>query len=139
MDPVILAEKMESLRRCVQRIEDKTPPGIEALAQNPDIQDILVLNLTRAIQLCIDIGSHVISDSDEAAPATMGDVFTVLGRLGAITPATCEVMKKATGFRNIAVHNYASLDWEIIFAICKKSATDFRGFVKEIDSYHRKT
>ena len=139
MDPVILTEKLESLHRCVRRIQDKTPPGIEALTQNPDIQDVLVLNLTRAVQLCIDIGSHVISKSDEAAPATMSDVFTILSRLGAITPATCESMKKATGFRNIAVHNYASLNWEIVLAICKKSTADFRGFAREIDSYSRRT
>jgi hypothetical protein len=25
MDQVIIAEKLESLRRCIQRIEDKTP------------------------------------------------------------------------------------------------------------------
>ena len=30
--------------------------------------DILALNLTRAMQICVDIGSHIISSSDETAP-----------------------------------------------------------------------
>lgn len=134
MDRVIVAEKLESLRRCIQRVQEKTPPVIERLATEPDLQDILVLNLTRAVQLCVDIGSHIISTSGESAPATMGDVFNTLDKLGVITPTVCETMKKAVGFRNIAIHNYEAINWEIVFAICKNSPADFREFVKEIES-----
>jgi len=75
MDQVILAQKLETLRRCIQRVEEKTPSNVDQLIQDPDVQDILVLNLTRSVQLCVDIGSHVISETDELAPTTMGDVF----------------------------------------------------------------
>jgi uncharacterized protein YutE (UPF0331/DUF86 family) len=136
MDQVILAQKLESLRRCIQRVEEKTPSNIDQLIQDPDVQDILVLNLTRSVQLCVDIGSHVISESDELAPTTMGDVFSTLQTLGAITPATCESMQKAVGFRNVAVHNYDVINWEIVFAICKKFLVDFRRFAKEITDYN---
>lgn len=135
MDQVILAQKLESLRRCIQRVEEKTPTSVHQLVQDPDIQDILVLNLTRAIQLCVDIGSHVISESDESAPTTMGEVFSTLRMLGAITPPTCESMQKAVGFRNVAVHNYDVINWEIVFAICQKSLVDFRRFAQEISGY----
>ena len=128
MDQVILAQKLESLRRCIQRVEEKTPSDVSQLVQDPDVQDILVLNLTRAVQLCVDIGSHVISESDEVAPATMGDVFSTLEKLGAITPGTCQSMRKFVGFRNVAVHNYDVINWEIVFAICQNFLTDFRRF-----------
>lgn len=133
MDRVIVAEKLESLRRCIQRIQEKTPPDSESLTTEPDLQDILILNLTRAVQLCVDVGSHIISASGETAPATMGDVFNTLDKLGVITSAVCESMKKAVGFRNIAIHNYEAINWEIVFAICKKSPADFCEFVKEIE------
>jgi len=58
MDQVILAQKLESLRRCVQRVQEKTPSNVDQLTQDPDVQDILVLNLTRAVQLCVDVGSR---------------------------------------------------------------------------------
>lgn len=87
------------------------------------------------MQLCVDIGSHIISETEEPAPATMGDVFTTLTKLGAITPATGEVMRKAVGFRNVAVHNYDTINWEIVFAICQKSLPDFRRFVEEVTNY----
>lgn len=132
MDQVILTQKLESLRRCIRRVEEKTPSDVDQLIQDPDIQDILVLNLTRAVQLCVDTGSHVISESEAAAPTTMGDVFTTLEKLEVITSVTCTSMKKAVGFRNVAVHNYDVINWEIVFAICKNSLVDFRRFAKEI-------
>ena len=95
MDQVILAQKLESLRRCIRRLEEKTPANVDQLSQDPDIQDILVLNLTRAVQLCVDIGSHVISESDEPAPSTMGDVFSSLEKLDIIASTTCQALKKA--------------------------------------------
>ena len=137
MDQVILAQKLESLRRCIQRVEEKTPSDVSQLIQDPDVQDILVLNLTRAVQLCVDIGSHVISESDEVAPATMGDVFSTLEKLGAITPGTCQSMRKSVGFRNVAVHNYDVINWEIVFAICQTFLTDFRRFSREITGYFK--
>jgi uncharacterized protein YutE (UPF0331/DUF86 family) len=135
MDPLILAQKIESLRRCIKRVAEKTPTDVDQLIEDPDIQDILVLNISRAVQLCVDIGSHIISETEEPAPATMGDVFTTLTKLGAITPATGEVMRKAVGFRNVAVHNYDTINWEIVFAICQKSLPDFRRFVEEVTNY----
>ena len=132
MDQLILAQKLESLRRCIKRVEEKTPSRVGRLIKDPDIQDILVLNLTRAVQLCVDIGSHVISTSEEPTPTTMGDVFSALEKLEVVTPATCITMQKAVGFRNIAVHNYQEIDWEIVYAISKNFLVDFRRFAKEI-------
>jgi uncharacterized protein YutE (UPF0331/DUF86 family) len=135
MDQQIVAQKIESLRRCINRVAEKTPTDVDQLINDADIQDILVLNLTRAVQLCVDVGSHIISESEESAPATMGDVFATLLTLGAITPTTSEAMRKAVGFRNVAVHNYDAINWEIVFAICQKSLPDFRRFVEEVSNY----
>ena len=86
---------------------------------------------------CVDIGSHVISESDEVAPATMGDVFSTLEKLGAITPGTCQSMRKSVGFRNVAVHNYDVINWEIVFAICQNFLAHFRSFASEITGYFK--
>ncbi len=132
MDEVIVQEKLESLRHCILRVQERTPPTAAGFAEEPDAQDIVVLNLTRAIQLCVDIGNHLVSDTDSAAPATMAGVFGTLRDLGVIEPDTCEAMTKAVGFRNIAVHNYTAINWEIVHAVCTDSMDDFRRFAQEI-------
>ena len=135
MDALVLTQKIESLRRCIRRVEEKTPAGFEDLIGDADLQDILVLNLTRAVQLCVDIGSHIISQSNEPAPATMGEVFSALERMDIISAGTSESMKKAVGFRNVAVHNYDAINWEIVFSICLKSVPEFQQFVRDISAF----
>lgn len=45
----VLDEKLESLRSCVQRLEEKRPARVEHLERDQDLQDILALNMTRAV------------------------------------------------------------------------------------------
>ncbi|SFE45947.1 Protein of unknown function DUF86 [Nitrosomonas sp. Nm166] len=111
------------------------PGNINLLTQDQDLQDILVINLTRAVQLCVDIGSHIISAANKPSPQTMGEVFTILHELGAISLDTREQLKKAIGFKNIAVHNYEAINWEIVYAICHNSLQDFLRFAQEISRY----
>lgn len=55
MDRVLIEQKLESLRRCVAQVAAKCPAGIETLANDAGLQDIVVLDLTRAVQLCVDL------------------------------------------------------------------------------------
>jgi uncharacterized protein YutE (UPF0331/DUF86 family) len=135
MDQAIITEKLESLRRCIKRIEDKKPSWGDLLSGDPDIQDIIVLNLSRAVQLCVDVGSHIVSETEESAPRSMGEIFSILETLDIISPETCRQLKKAVGFRNVAVHNYRTINWEMVYAICNHSLDDFRRFAREISHY----
>ena len=71
MDWQVVEEKLESLRRCLARIEDRCPPSLEALEQDIDAQDIVSVNLTRAVQLAVDLAAHILSESSIPPPATM--------------------------------------------------------------------
>ncbi len=132
MDRDVIEQKIESLRRCVARVRQKCPATADALANDVDAQDILTLNLTRAVQLCVDIGAHLIAARDNPAPDTMGQTFDVLAALGSISPELATRMKKAVGFRNIAVHNYEAIDWQIAHAIATRHMEDFTAFAGAI-------
>jgi uncharacterized protein YutE (UPF0331/DUF86 family) len=134
MDSVIVREKLESLRRCISRVEHKRPESVAALEADADVQDIIVLNLTRAVQVCVDVGMHIIGDTNEPAPQSMGDVFKTLDRLGVISAPTSVALRKAVGFRNIAVHSYDVINWAIVFAISEAHLEDFRRFAKEVSA-----
>ena len=135
MDKLVLAQKLESLRRCLQRIEQKRPATVAALETDADLQDVIVLNLTRTVQLSVDIASHIVSQSNEPSPSTMGETFLTLMHLGIIDQPTSESLRKAVGFRNIAVHNYEAINWEIVFNICERKLGDFRQFARAVIEY----
>lgn len=130
MDRQLIEEKLESLRRCIQRVEDKCPDTLDQLELDLDAQDIVSLNLTRAVQITVDIAAHMISASPLSAPRTMGEAFEVLKRMEVIDDALCERLKGAVGFRNIAVHAYGDVSWQVVFSICKQNLGDFKVFAQ---------
>ncbi|MGB5744168.1 MAG: DUF86 domain-containing protein [Sedimenticolaceae bacterium] len=132
MDSVLVGQKLEALRHCISRIVEKCPDNASLLAEDADLQDIVVLNLTRCVQLCVDIASHLIAVSPESAPATMGEALTTLARMGVIDDEVSANLRRAVGFRNIAVHNYQKVDWTIVHSICDKHPDDFRRFASAI-------
>lgn len=132
MDRDVVFNKLESLRRCIRRVQDKTPISPDLLSEDYDCQDIVVLNLERAVQICVDVGLHVISDSEIPIPATMGETFKALEKAGILNKSTAQRMIKAVGFRNIAVHAYQEIDWVIVFRIATEHLEDFREFAKQI-------
>ncbi len=132
MDEAVVLNKLESLRKCISRIEDKTPATVEYLIGNLDIQDIITLNLERAIQVCVDIGLHIISGQDIPVPDTMAQTFAALYDAGYLDETVAERMAKAVGFRNTAVHAYQEIDWKIVYCIITEHLNDFRNFAEQI-------
>jgi len=45
-----------------------------------DAQDVVVLNITRAVQLSVDIATHVLLTGNGAVPDAMSDAFIKLYR-----------------------------------------------------------
>jgi len=128
MDPQILTEKLEALRRCIRRIEERRLDSAEALVGDVDAQDILSLNLTRSVQLCVDMALHVMTDQDRLPPDTMAGAFDGLTEAGYISSNLADRMRAAVGFRNIAVHSYQAIDWAIVHHITHQGLDDFRQF-----------
>lgn len=125
---MILAEKLESLRKCVLRLEDKRATSVAELSADLDRQEILTLNLTRAVQLCVDMATHILATTEEPAPTSMGEAFDGLAHLGLIDSTLQSELKAAVGFRNVAIHNYQQLSLEIVHAITWHHLEDFRAF-----------
>jgi uncharacterized protein YutE (UPF0331/DUF86 family) len=132
MDRDIIIRKLDSLARCVKRIEKKRPATLEQLIDDIDIQDILSINLERAVQVSIDIGAHLLADLSVPPPKTMGDVFSILVAEKLISEETGMALRKAVGFRNLSVHAYDQVDWERVFEIVHGRLDDFRKFADAI-------
>jgi len=128
MDRQVIEQKLESLRRCLLRVKEKCPVDAESLVRDIDAQDIITLNLTRAVQLSVDLAAHLIASRDIPVPNTMGQAFEALASIGLISPTLASRMKKAVGFRNIAIHNYEAIDWHMVHSICQRNLDDFRDF-----------
>lgn len=132
MDREVVLQKLESLRRCVLRVAEKCPAEAETLAREVDLQDIVTLNLSRAVQMCVDVAAHLIASSQAPAPASMGQTFELLGQQGIVPTELAQRLQRAVGFRNIVIHNDEAIDWQVVHALARDHLGDFAAFARAI-------
>jgi len=133
MDKLIIEEKLESLRRSISRVELKYRESSHNLLSDYDAQDVISLNLTRAVQLCVDIAAHLIAETEILPPTSMADSFSKLAEITVIDDDLAKKMMNAVGFRNLAVHGYEKINWDIVKSICEYHLDDFKYFAKAVD------
>ena len=134
MDETVVLAKVESLQHCVERIRSRMPLSVENLIEDYDLQDIISINLERAVQLCVDIAAHILADRNAPAPSSMAACFEELRKEGYLPEDVANQLKKAIGFRNISVHAYQDIDWAIVFSIVSTRLSDFSDFVRHINA-----
>ena len=133
MDKEVLETKLEALIRCVHRIKDQNISTLKELEENLDKQEIIILNLQRAVQICVDIGNHILLDYKTPTPSTMAETFKYLAQNNLISKDNADDLSHAVGLRNIAVHQYEDIDCKIIFSIITSHLDDFKTFAGAIE------
>jgi uncharacterized protein YutE (UPF0331/DUF86 family) len=126
-DPVVL-DKLDTVQRCMKRIREKTSADAAAFSEDVDAQDIISVNLERAVQACVDIAARVLATQNKPAPETMAAAFDELCRLDVVPESLSRNMKKAVGFRNMAVHAYKKIDWKLVYFFIATRLDDFKEF-----------
>lgn len=124
--------KLERLGQCLARIDSKRPFDAERLASDPDLQDVVALNLERAIQQCLDLAAMSVAALPLPAPTTAGGAFDVLAQSGRIGADTARRLRRATAFRNLLVHAYDKVDWRGVHGFLDASMEDLRTFAREL-------
>ncbi len=134
---VVLA-KVGVIDRCLQRIEEVRGPRAATLTPI-DIEDITVLNLTRAAQAAMDLASHVVSTEGYGLPTSVSEAFTLLAQHGIIPVDLADRLRKMVGFRNIAIHNYQTIDPGIVQSIVQTRLDDLRAFAATVAQWFKLT
>ena len=130
-DKNIVLGKVSNIQRCLRRIREVTNLNPQTL-DGFNVQDIFVLNLQRAVQSTIDLAAHVVSSEGLGLPANMKEHFLMLQRAGIISEFLTNKMTSMVGFRNIAIHDYESIDPAILKSILKTNLPDLEEFYTSI-------
>ncbi len=134
MDDDVLHEKIESIRLSLARIKSKQPFSADELATNFDLQDIVSVNLQRAIQSCVDIATHILASNDAPAPRSMADSFDALVSAGRLSPELGKSLRRAIAFRKVLVHQYKTVDWRRVQGSLEKGTGELVAFCRQIET-----
>ena len=123
--------KISNIRNCLASIKRATnldPNSLDDMIK----QDVFVLNLERAIQAAIDMANLLIAQNGWELPRSYKHGFYILEKNQVLTSELSRQMSAMAGFRNIAVHDYAKLDINIMKSILTKNLVDIEDFCTAI-------
>lgn len=126
-DMDVLLAKTSNIQRCLRRIKETTNLNPESL-NDIDKQDIFVLNLQRAIEAAIDIAAHIAASEGLGLASAIKDNFGFLNEAGIIDENLLKKMQSMVGFRNIAVHDYRTINVDILKSILTDNLKDLEEF-----------
>ncbi|MCW9017553.1 MAG: DUF86 domain-containing protein [Kangiellaceae bacterium] len=132
VDTDLILAKAGSVKRHLNRVFEKRNTDLRTFLKNIDIQESVLFNIQMAIQNCIDIAAHIISDEGLGVPGSTNEMFYLLEENGYLDNEITEKMVKAVGLRNLVVHEYSKIDLERIFEVTQKDITDLNEFLKSI-------
>jgi uncharacterized protein YutE (UPF0331/DUF86 family) len=110
VDLDVVRRKIASASAWLREIEKRLDrPREEFLADAPG-RDLTAFYLQLAIQDCIDLASHWVSDAGWPPPPDAGSAFDALADHGVIPRDLASVLRGAVGLRHLIAHGYAGVD-----------------------------
>lgn len=126
MDNTII-NKAASINRCLKRIREEYFGHEDELETNFTKQDSIILNLQRACESAIDLGTYVVRKKNLGIPQTSRDVFAFLEKEKVIPTDLSQKLQSMVGFRNTQEINI-----EIVRSIIETRLEDFEKFISVI-------
>lgn len=132
VDKDLIIAKAGAVKKRLARIASKSQTDIESFKEDLDSQEIVLFNLQMAIQDCIDIAAHIISEKGWGVPGSTNEMFYVLEENDFLSRDLTEKIVKCVGFRNFLVHAYSRIEVDRVFEITQKDIHDLEAYLKSI-------
>jgi uncharacterized protein YutE (UPF0331/DUF86 family) len=132
IDRHLIVSKSERVERCLKRIFEKRAVTLEEFLNDIDRQESILFNIQMAIQNCIDMAAHIVSDEDLGVAGSTNELFYLLLDNDYLSLDITEKMVTAVGFRNLVVHEYDIVDLKRVYQIVHKDIFDLKLYIKEV-------
>lgn len=129
---------MKRLEKALQILQQSSKLAYDELLSNDVLLSAIERNLQVAIECILDIGNHVIAEKGFESPDDNEDIIRILGNEGIVPLDFAESIKGIAGFRNILVHEYAGIDYGLLYNYLVNRLDDFREFARYISAYLEK-
>lgn len=89
----------------------------------------------RAVDLMVDINTHIINNGDFGTVDDLQSTFKMLGDFNVLEKEFSGKVAPIVGVRNMLVHWYEKLDTKLFLDNLKKNFADFKTYIIQIGSY----
>ena len=132
MSPEIVIKKLSVM---TQYLKDLLPykdaSYDEFMQRHYEVERIIEL----LIMTASDIVFHLLVQKGEQPPSTYKSAFLRAGEIGIIDKKLGNNLAKGAGLRNILVHEYEEIDYQLLHKSISIVIKDFTSFIDELSNY----
>jgi uncharacterized protein YutE (UPF0331/DUF86 family) len=107
----------------------------EQYVDNRILRGYVERTLQVCVQVCLDVGGHLIAEMAFRPPADSRDVFLILNEECVISDDLHPDLANMVGFRNLIVHDYARIDDRLVYAVLQDHVGDFARFAASVVAF----
>jgi uncharacterized protein YutE (UPF0331/DUF86 family) len=130
--PPKVAQLLEHLAQYVRALQRLAALAPDELLADQDKLASAKNHFVVAIEVCIDVGNHVIAAGGFRAPRDNADTFAVLCENGLLPQVDLEKYRAMARFRNRLVHLYWEVDDSLVVDYLQSSVADLEHFARAI-------
>lgn len=121
----VLARKLSSLERYLADLRPHAGKSVEEIRERPyEVERLLEL----VVQVAVDIVTHELGERG-ITPESYRAAFVRAGEEGLLPPGLSERLADAAGLRNVLVHMYDTIDYEILASSVDDALADLTAFL----------
>lgn len=125
----VVKNRLNQLSTSLNKLERFEKISVEEFLEDDMIQDVVEYNLFIAINMMIDIVTHIVVDNNIGNPETLGGAFDILNKNKYLSDEDTKIYKNMVGLRNILSHEYVKIDKRIIYGVLKNNLIDIKNFI----------
>lgn len=108
--------RIQRLEELVERLDEVRQAGEDAYLADEQQRAATERWLQVAVQICIDLGTQLVSEQSARPPSDYAEVFKILGEKGVIPSELAQRLADAAKQSNLIVHLYLEIDDRSVFA-----------------------
>lgn len=122
----VLARKLHRLRAYLSHLEHHAGRSADDIADDPfEVERLLEL----VVQVPVDILNHELA-ARGVVPESYRDTFVQGGRTGLLPESLANTLALSAGLRNVLVHAYEEIDYELVAMSISRALEDLARFVE---------
>jgi uncharacterized protein YutE (UPF0331/DUF86 family) len=124
-NPEVLLRRLRALESYLAVLRSIQRYSREEFLADPEHYGAAERFLQLALECLNDMGGHVVADLHLGAADTYAEVVERLATAGYIDAELERTWLRMVGFRNVLVHDYLTIDRDIVFDVLQRRLDDF--------------
>lgn len=124
--------KVEHIKNNFNKLEKLKKYNYEELTNNFERVDSVIYTLQTSIEALLDIARYIIAELGLKIPSKNSEIIEILVENNFIKKDDMKKYIQMIGFRNRVVHEYNTIDYQLLYRILHKDSNDLKKLFKTL-------